>query len=104
MVYAGCYKMAGPTPRPFRTAFICAAVAFGIPLVAASITWGYPSDLANRFFGGLLALTMLSAVITGLLARHAKTAWSGVKITVVYIIVVFAGALFYIIGKLPPNQ
>ena len=51
-----------------------------------------------------MALTMLSAVITGLLTRHAKTAWSGVKITVVYIIVVFAGALFYIIGKLPPTS
>jgi len=97
-------KMAGPTRHPFRTAFICAAVAFGIPLLAASITWGSPGEQGSRLFGGLLALTVLSAVITGLLARRAKTAWSGVKIAVVYVIVLFAGALFYIIGKLPPNQ
>jgi hypothetical protein len=95
--------MAGPTPHPFRTAFICAAVVFIIPVVAASIALGSPSYEGSRMIGFLLALTALSAVITGFLARRAKTAWSRVKIAVVYVIVVFAVGLLYIIEKLPPS-
>lgn len=98
--------MAGPTPNPFRTAFICAAVAFVIPVLTVLIAWGPPGsgDAGGRVIGFLLGLTVLPAVITGFLARRAKTAWSKVKITVTYVIVLFAVALFYIIGKLPPHQ
>jgi hypothetical protein len=97
-------QMAGPTPHPFRTAFICAAVAFVILIVAILIAWGPPGDQGGRLFGFLLALTALPAVITGFLARRAKTAWSGVKIAVVYVVILFAVALLYLIGKLPPHQ
>jgi hypothetical protein len=97
--------MAGPTPHPFRTAFICAAVAFIIPVVTVLMAWGAPGsgDEGGRVIGFLLGLTVLPALITGFFARRAKIAWSRVKIAVVYVIVLFVVALFYIIGKLPPN-
>jgi hypothetical protein len=97
-------QMTGPTPHPFRTAFICAAVAFVIPMVSLSVAWGPTGDQGSRLFGFLVALTALPALITGYLARRAKMAWSGMKIAVVYVIVLFAIALLYIIGKLPPHQ
>jgi hypothetical protein len=97
--------MAGPTPRPFRTAFICAVIAFIIPVVTILIAWGVPGSgyEGGRWIGFLLGLTALPAVITGLLARRAKTAWSPMKVAGVYVIVLFAIALLYIIGKLPPR-
>jgi hypothetical protein len=98
--------MAGPLPRPFRTAFICAAIAFIIPVVTILIAWGAPGsgyEGGGRWIGFILGLTVLPAVITGLLARRAKTAWSPMKVAAVYVIVLFAIALLYIIGKLPPR-
>ena len=98
--------MAGPTPHPFQTAFICAAIAFVIPIIAILVAWGPPGsgEQAGRMVGFLIALTAFSAVITGFFARRAKTAWSKTKIAVIYVVVLFAIALFYIIGKLPPHQ
>ncbi len=97
--------MAGPTPHPFRTAFICAAVAFVIPIAAILIAWGPPGsgDQGGRVVGFLLGLTALSAGITGFLARRAKTAWSKTKIAVIYVVVLFGIALLYISGKIPPR-
>jgi hypothetical protein len=98
--------MAGVTPHPFRTAFICATVAFIIAVATVLMAWGAPDSSypGGRLIGFLIGLTVLPAVITGLLARRAKTAWSRTKIGVVYVVFLFAVALFYIIGKLPPQR
>jgi Kef-type K+ transport system membrane component KefB len=95
--------MAGPAPRPFLTAFICAAVAFCFPVITVLIAWGPPGNDGAFLLGFLFALTALPAVITGFLARRAKAAWSGKKIAVVYVIILIAVMLLYVIGKMPPR-
>jgi hypothetical protein len=96
--------MAGPTPRPFRTAFICAGVAFIVPVAIASIALDTSGYDGSRMIGFLLALTVLSAVITGFMARRAKMAWSTVKIAMIYVAVMLAVLLLYVIGKMPPHH
>jgi hypothetical protein len=87
--------------RPFATAFICAVLAFCIPIVGVLIAWGLPGQNVGFLLGFLSALTAIPAIITGCLARRATTVWSTAKIAVVYVIVLIAVTLFYIIGKLP---
>jgi hypothetical protein len=92
-----------------------ASVSDGIPLRSSCLhhSGGHGIDGGGatgsgydggRLIGFLLGLTVIPALITGFLARRAETNWSRVKIAVVYVIVLFAVALFYIIGKLPPHQ
>jgi hypothetical protein len=93
--------MTGPTSRPFLKAFAIAAVAFIV--LAVLIAWGLPANgnvLAN-LLGKLFGATFLSAIATGYLARRAKTAWSTVKIAVVYVVALFLFTVFYLIGTMP---
>ncbi len=93
--------MAGPTSRPFLKAFACAAVAFVVPIVVVLIAWGPPTgDRAPNLIGQLFALTVLPAVITGVLARRAKTAWSTVKIALIYVFVLIILAVVTLAGKI----
>jgi hypothetical protein len=93
--------MAGPTSRPFLTAFLCAAVAFAVPIVAVLIAWGPPkNNYAYELLGQLFALTAVPAIITGFLARRAKTSWSLVKIIGVYALVLVLVIFLTIAGKI----
>ena len=93
--------MAGPTSRPFLKAFACAAVFFVVPIVVVLIAWGPPkNDYAYNLLGQLFALTAVPAVITGVLARRAKTAWSMVKIVLIYVFVLIILAVVTLAGKI----
>lgn len=96
--------MVGPTSSPFLKAFACAAVAFVVPIVAALIAWGPPkNNYAYNLLGQLFALTIVPAIITGFLARRAKTAWSMLKIAAVYVLVLVAVVILTIAGKIRPQ-
>jgi hypothetical protein len=96
--------MAGPTSRPFLKAFACAAVAFVVPVVAVLIAWGPPkNNHAYDLLGQLFALTAVPAIITGFLAHRAKTAWSMVKIAVIYVLVLVVVVILAIAGKIRPQ-
>lgn len=96
----------GPTSRPFLKAFVCAAVAFAAPIIAVLIAWGPPKNKdAYYLLEDLTQLFLLAAVpamITGFLARRAKTAWSNAKIAVVYVLVFILFVILTIAGKMRP--
>jgi len=95
--------MAGPTSGPFPKAFICAAIAFVATILVVLIAWGPPkNDYAYNLLGQLFALTVVPAIITGFIARRAKTAWSIMKIAFVYVLVLFAVVILMIAGKIRP--
>jgi hypothetical protein len=93
--------MAGPTSRPFLKAFAIAAVAFIV--LAVLIAWGVPTNgnIMANLLGKLFGATFIAAIFTGYLARRAKTAWSTVKIAVIYVAVLFLVTILYLVGKLP---
>jgi hypothetical protein len=96
--------MAGPTSRPFLKAFACAAVAFIVPIVAVLIAWGPPAgNGAANLLGQLFALTFIPAIITGFIARRAKTAWSTMKIVVIYILILVVAVILLAAGKVRPH-
>jgi hypothetical protein len=78
--------MAGPTPKPFQKAFICAAVAFVVIAGAAVMTLGTPKDPAE-LSGQLFAYVAIPAVLIGFLARRSPKVWSTFKITAWFVVV-----------------
>jgi len=75
-----------------------------MPIVAVLIAWGPPAgNSASNLIGQLFALTVIPALITGFLARRAKTAWSTVKIAVVYVAVLLVMVILLIAGKIKPQ-
>ncbi len=85
---------------------MCAAVAFAAPIIAVLIAWGPPKNKdAYYLLEDLTQLFLLAAVpamITGFLARRAKTAWSNAKIAVVYVLVFILFVILTIAGKMRP--
>ena len=57
--------MAGPTPRPFTTSFICAAVAMALALAFLFMRYGAPGGArgAGEVVGRLLVVTIIPALI-----------------------------------------
>jgi hypothetical protein len=95
--------MAGPTQRPFVTAFACAAVVFVVTVVAMLIAWGSPGSNGANLVGQLFALTVIPAIIIGIIARRAKTAWPTMKIAVAYVMLVAVLLVVLLAGKTKPH-
>jgi hypothetical protein len=65
--------MAGPTPRPFQKAFLCAAVAYVLIVIIAVATLGMPaSGNGPEMLGRLFAYVAIPAVIVGFLRAGAR--------------------------------
>jgi hypothetical protein len=97
--------MAGPTPRPFLRAFACSTVVFIAIIALVIFAWGPPRNAnASNLFGQLFALTFIPAIITGFIARRAKTAWSTMKIAIVYLVVLAAMFVITVAGKIRPQS
>lgn len=81
--------MAGPTPRPFRKAFACAAVAFVVIAGAALAAFWLPNDpsVGSQLAGELVALVAIPALVVGFFARRSAKVWPMWKVAAWYIVV-----------------
>jgi hypothetical protein len=104
-IMVGERVMAGPTPRPFQKAFLCAAVAFVLIVAAAVATLGMPaSGTEPEMAGRLFAYVAIPAVIVGFFARRSAKVWPVWKIALIFVVVLIialAAALNSLMMKTP---
>jgi hypothetical protein len=90
--------MAGPTPNPFRKAFICAAVAFVAIYAGLWLGFGPPAD-AGYIVGLVLGLVVVPAIIVGLWARKSSKNWSLFRLIALYVVFLVITAALYVSGS-----
>jgi hypothetical protein len=88
----------GVTIQPYRKAFAWGGMWLAVLTVSFSLAYAhFSAEGFGRFFG----LTMLSALMTGFIAKRAKSPWSFVKIGLIYFAVAMA---LFLVSSIPAVQ